>query len=417
VISSNRKADVEEQAKPHSNTIPWIAYVGPFQYPWGQAGSRRVYGVARSLIDAGYNVVVASGSREPSFVEAVLESSAGTVLSHIGLAELPQEGETRIQKIKKVLLTWGRRTASWLDAQIVRPSHVIVYGGSAQYMHNVGSWCRQHGVPLIVDVVEWYDPRQLQGGTFGPVHLSAKVALRYQYPRASGVIAISSLLEQYYGRRGCPTLRIPPTLDVLGLDLHRKPREDGKLQLSYCGTPGKKDLLGNILAGVERVDPDGDRIEFQVVGPTADEVVKMTGRRSLPQAVTVIGRRPQQEVSEIVKKCDFSVLLREPRRFTHAGFPTKFCESLSVGTPAIANLTGDLGAYLRDGREGIICSDHSADSFAVALRRALELDNSRLNAMRQAARSQAIEAFDFRSYSDPLRRLLAEQTSSDPRVH
>jgi hypothetical protein len=51
------------------------------------------------------------------------------------------------------------------------------------------------------------------------------------------------------------------------------------------------------------------------------------------------------------------------------------------------------------------------------LRRALELDNSRLNAMRQAARSQAIEAFDFRSYSDPLRRLLAEQTSSDPRVH
>ena len=36
----------------------WVAVVGPFLFPWGQPGSRRVCGIARSLADAGYRVIV-----------------------------------------------------------------------------------------------------------------------------------------------------------------------------------------------------------------------------------------------------------------------------------------------------------------------------------------------------------------------
>lgn len=389
-------------------TPPWIAYVGPFPYPWGQAGSRRVHGVARSIVDAGYDVVVASGSAEPPGVTRLLEGDAGGILSHIGLAELPQSHEGHVAKMKKVLLTWGRRTATWLEQQSEPPSHVIVYGGSAQYMHHVGGWCRRRDIPLIVDVVEWYNHRQLMGGLLGPVHISAKIALRFQYPRASGVIAISSLLEQRYANRGCSTLRIPPTLDVESSDTSQEPQRDGKLHLAYCGTPGKKDLLANLIAGVEQVDPNGDHLTFHVVGPSRSDVETMLQRSDLPPAVNVVGRRQQQEVAQIVKNCDFTVLLREPLLFAQAGFPTKFCESLSAGTPVIANLTSDLGTHLRDGREGLVCADHSTESLVAALTRALTLDASQKAKMREAARSQALEAFDFRRYSSLLKRFLAD---------
>jgi glycosyltransferase involved in cell wall biosynthesis len=39
-------------------------------------------------------------------------------------------------------------------------------------------------------------------------------------------------------------------------------------------------------------------------------------------------------------------LLRENRQYAHAGFSTKFVESLSCGIPVIANLTSDIGYYL-----------------------------------------------------------------------
>lgn len=385
---------------------PWIAYVGPIVFPWGQAASRRVYGVARSLMETGHNVVVASGESGPPDVTPVETDSVAASLAHIGLDELPRDGDDRIEKVRKVVLGWGGRTVAWLDSQPRKPSHVVLYGGGAQYMYRLKKWCRQHRVRLIVDVVEWYDPKQFTGGVLGPLHVSAKLALRHQYPRADGIIAISTLLESYYRDRGRRTVRIPPTLDVKSVESGTGSAPGGKLRLVYAGTPGKKDLLANIVTGAAMADPDGSRLELAVIGPAAAEVATLLGRAELPPAVHVLGKMPQHEVGAVLARSDFSVLLRERMRFADAGFPTKFVESLSRGTPAIANLTGDLKFHLTDGVEGIVCPDHSAAGFAEAVRRALTLAPERRREMRHHAREQAVRSFDYRQYVKPLRQFL-----------
>ena len=216
----------------------WIAYVGAFHFPEGQAGSRRVYGIARSLVNAGYNVTVGSGNSLPSTPELLYEDEHGS-LTHVGLGELTSKSAHLVQRTTYWLVALGSHTIDWLERQPTKPACVILYGLSTSFALRLLGWCRRHRVPLIFDVVEWYDSSHLPGGTFGPSNITAKTALRLLHPRGSGIIAISSYLEDYYRQRGCLTVRVPPTLDVMQVEARLTPATSKRpLTLAYTGIPG-----------------------------------------------------------------------------------------------------------------------------------------------------------------------------------
>ncbi len=382
----------------------WIAYVGPFSFPWGQAGSRRVCGISRSFADAGYDIVVCSGDSKPLTVTNLNEGEVLGSITYLGLREAPPEGISLSNKLLQLFILWGKKTVAWLEAQQTKPSHIVVYGGSAPYMFRLIPWCKRNNIPLIIDVVEWYDPSHMSGGFFGPFHISAKIAFYYYYPKCKNIIAISSYLENYFREKKCTVIRIPPILDVINhqLSFCNENKKESQLTLVYAGTPGKKDLLANVIHGISKIDPNGERVSLRVIGPSEVQVKKLIKSPNIPSFVKVFGKTPQSEVAEIVQQSDFSVLLREPLRFAEAGFPTKFAESMANGTPVIANLTSDLGKYLHDNIEGIVCQDHSISAFANALQKALLLTPKELIEMRTSARKQAKNSFDFRNYSDKL---------------
>jgi glycosyltransferase involved in cell wall biosynthesis len=286
----------------------------------------------------------------------------------------------------------------------------LVHGGQAQYMFHLQGWCRRNRVPLIVDVVDWYNGRYVRGGYFGPLHASMKLALHHYYPRCDGIIAISSYLEDHYRRTGKPVLRIPPTLDVknLTIDARQTDNDTSALSLVYAGTPGrnKKDLLTTIIEAVGRVEREGAELELRIYGPPVAQVRELLDGKPLPNAVRCRGRLPQPEVARALQEADFSVLIRRSERASNAGFSTKFCESLSNGTPVIANLTSDMGQYLRHNLEGLVCRDYTLAEVTEAIRSAAALSPVQRSLMRQAARSQALESFDYRGYAEPLGKFL-----------
>jgi glycosyltransferase involved in cell wall biosynthesis len=388
----------------------WIAYVGPFSFPWGQAGSRRIYGIARSLAEAGYKVIIGSGDSLPTVETDLGEGEKKGNVRYIGLGESPAKNASVVQKSFQVFWAWGVRTVAWLNSLPSKPSHVIAYGGSAQYMFRLLPWCQRNRIPLIADVVEWYNPRHMGGGIFGPFNISDKIALHFQYPKCDGVIAISSYLTKHFRSHGCPVVCIPPTLDVSRIPFHPNDQRGNKskLTLAYAGTPGKKDLLCNIIRGITKIDPRGEHVTLLVMGPSLEQVKQLLSGTNPPASVHVIGQVSQVDIPKFIQQADFSVLLREPLRFAQAGFPTKFVESLANGTPVIANITSDLGSYLHEGIEGLICRDHSADAFAETLRRAFLLTPAHRQEMRHAARRQAERSFDFRNYTEALSTFFGE---------
>ncbi|MEU8050211.1 MULTISPECIES: glycosyltransferase [Micromonospora] len=387
---------------------PWVAYIAPFPFPWGSAAARRVFGIAASLATGGHHVVVlTSQSGGPDLSRVDGPDGPGSI-STVGFGGTVPASAGMLRRAKRSLVA-DRALLRWLAAQPTPPSHVLLYGVGADRTARVRRWCRNHRVPLIADVVEWYDPWHLPGGPLGLSRLSNELVMRYHHPRCDGVIAISSYLENYYRRR-TRVIRVPPTLDVAALEVagRREGGDPAGLHLVYSGVPGRKDLIGRVIEAVDRVSQDGVDVVLNLCGPSADEVRRLLGGRAVPPSVRLRGSLSQQEIPAIIRQADFSVILRRDARYAHAGFPTKFCESLANGTPVITNLTSDLGSYLRDGQEGLVCRDDSVDALRLVLAAAARLDPARRGAMREAARRQARASFDYRNFTGPLSAFLDE---------
>jgi len=364
--------------------------------------------MTRTLSELGFQVIVCSGEREPVDLCNLGEGEVEGSIRYVGLEELPSKASSPLQKSVQIFAKWGAKTVEWLDRQAERPAYIFVYGGGAPYIFRILCWARKHRIPVIADVVEWYDPRQLTGGRFGPFNISMKLALRLLYPRCAGVVGISRLLEDYYRDRGVPVVRIPPTLDVFSLDLESSSRRDGPVRLIYAGTPGAKDLLKNVILAFENHEANDFNIELYILGPDVTEVVSLLEGREIPRNIKVIGRVGQAEVFEHIRQADFSVLLRESERFAHAGFPTKFVESMANGTPVIANLTGDLELYLQDAKDGLVCFDYSVAALIAVLSRLPSISRESLKEMRISARARAEQSFDFRQYVQDMNRFLTD---------
>lgn len=386
----------------------WVAYVGPFDFPWGSASARRVYGVVRSIVGTGRSVVVVS-SRSPDRPVRCLEKLPEGEILVAGVDERPHGG--RLRRGTSWLAGMGRRTSEWLNNCPTKPSHVIIYGGSLSYLLHVGRWAKVNQIPCVVDIVEWYDPAHLPGGRLGPVALGEALARRLR-GRTDGAIVISEFLRRYYGARVPVCVVVPPTIVKANDGQVETVPPAQPLRLVYAGTPGRKDLLGPVIGAVGDVDPNGDRIRFDILGPTEGVArALLPAGQGMPPSVRCHGAIPQSEVARRVTEAHFSVLLRPDTRTSHAGFPTKFVESVAAGVPVIANLTSDLGRYLGDGRNGLVVQGETRAEVGTTLARALELGPDELMAMRARARDTAA-LFDHQRYVNELGVLLTAVASS-----
>jgi glycosyltransferase involved in cell wall biosynthesis len=191
---------------------------------------------------------------------------------------------------------------------------------------------------------------------------------------------------------------------------HDPPRT---LQLVYAGVPGKKDLIGNAIRAIGLLGESDRDIHLTLIGPTAAEVRHLLGDDgvlldTLAKHVTCCGRKTHTETLALVAAADFSILLRPDKRFTRAGFSTKFVESLSLGVPVIANLTGDMGDYLTDGREGVVLDAATPEACCDGILRVLAMPREQWQAMRGKARDRAAMSFAYEGFSEALCRLVEQ---------
>ena len=70
-----------------------------------------------------------------------------------------------------------------------------------------------------------------------------------------------------------------------------------------------------------------------------------------------MGRIPHNDVITIVSNADYSILIRDNNLVNSAGFPTKFVESISCGTPVISNENSCISKYYNGNKNGVLVSD------------------------------------------------------------
>ncbi len=385
-----------------------VVYVGPFSFPNGGAAARRILGITKSLQALDYRVVIGSGqSPEDGPDNNCYEGVEVCSLNERTAEQYP----TLIKHLFYFLM--GKKTVNWLDSLPQKPHAVILYSGYSPYFLRLLPWCKRNKVPLIFDAVEWYDPPSLLKGIINPYYWNIELAMRWLSCKSDHIIAISKYLQSHYESKGCNTIRVTPTLDVSAVNARLDVTESSLITLGYTGSPGHKDLLDNVLAALLNVDADGQRIRLNIAGITPEQLLnypalKTRALQQLPTGIKCFGVVSQSQALSIIRDADFSVLLRPNKRYAKAGFPTKFVESLSVGTPVVANHTSDLADYLIDGETGIVCQNESVDSLKQGLSRILQLDITQYKEMRQQARNMAMRNFDVTVTKPDLKTMLSQ---------
>jgi glycosyltransferase involved in cell wall biosynthesis len=399
-----------------------IIYVGEFHFPNGDGAAARVGGIGKALRDAGYSVAFA-GLESVAMPEDIQANGSAC---RDGMYYYPAKNFDGCKFANwRTFFNYYLSGSSTIDRlrRIVtnRTRAIITYHGFSTMLLRLIKFCHRRKITLISDCTEWYDPHHVLWGAWGPFRWDSELRMHWIQPKIGSMIAISSYLERYYRGRGCRVVRVPPLVDLQASQwkpVPDLPREDGELHLMYAGTPGKKDLLANALQAVGMLRAQGFPIKVHLIGASREGLGQWmlhdpAFADALGDALIFYGRVPQQQVWEMLPNADFTILLREDKRYAHAGFPTKLVESLSAGVPIITNPTSDISEYVRDGQEGILLENHSPEAFAAGVRRIFQMPRSKWHEMRFNARQRAEECFDYRRYKAPLADFIEQACSQN----
>ena len=308
----------------------------------------------------------------------------------------------RINQLNKDIENFLEERSKTKSYDVILLSNVY-YDFSKVFM----KYSKKHGAKLVVNAVEWYEKNNAQfRGALGKInYIKNRIALKRIHVKMGNIIAISSLLDNYYKSRNCNTVTIPTIIDLKEYETVNSVQKDndGILHIAYAGDPGKKDYVVNAMYALELLsDEERKRIKLDFYGTTYEKLYANGLSREYIEkykdSIICHGRIPYEQVKEKIAEADFTVLLRPQMRYANAGFPTKVGESMACGTPVICNITSDLGKYVVDGVTGFVCENETKEACAGALKKALSLSNEQVMHMRVNVINAARMSFDYNVY-------------------
>ena len=368
-----------------------IVYIGEFDFSRKNASTKRVFNVCRALAvnDQVSLELVGYGNEKHAFVDDFKITNA-------------PRGSNKFTEMGNFI----KRGYDFINIlkDINKKDIVIYYGTSSIILLPLMRYCKNNGVKLIVDVVEWYDYGSLPLGKYGPFALNVHYAMTKLIMKADGIFAISNFLKDYFAEFNQNVILIPVLSDAnnaMANKLTAIQFDKDYLNLIYAGTPGKKDLILNMINPIEIMSQNNRKIKLHILGPSRSEM-ESKFKVSFSKNIVFHGKIPQNQVPLYLSAADFSILLRPNKRYANAGFSTKFVESLENGLPVLANLTSDLGLYLKEGYNGYIVETISDDLIIDKLNLMLALSKEDMVALRLNAKNSSKENFDYKKYSGRL---------------
>lgn len=380
-----------------------ILYIGGFELPDKNAAAQRVLANAPIFRELGYNVVLIGVTKEPLQQKGILQVK--------GFDYFCEEYPTS-------MLSWLRYLSDITVFKDVIKAYgdvkaIICYNFPSLLLWKIKSYCHGHGIKVIGDATEWYQP---SGNIIYRIVKTLDVSLRMRviHPRLDGLIPTSQYLYDFYKDNNHRLLLLPTLVDLgdekWKVDLGQN--DDSKVRLIYAGSTGiGKDELSKALDLLAKVKQSSDcKFDFslRIIGMTLDQYRKSFSVKDVPlelrDNVFFTGRIPHEEVIKEVAKADFFFFLRDVSILTSAGFPTKFSESISCGTPVITTKTSDLEKYVIEGANGYFIDLSNEPEAINKMIYILTLDKSKVGRMKSVCKQSRL--MDYRQYIAPAQAFL-----------
>ena len=372
-------------------------------FPYGAAWSSRARQFAKLLkfIDYDVHIIAAYSSEESTIPDKVYNYEGYTY-------QVIKKRAGKIDRLIKPYMAM-KQISEYLKSNKV---DAVLSTRCPDIFDNLYKLLDEREIPLYIEQCEWLDKKNFKLGKFDPYYIKLNRSIKHKFHKSTGIIAISTLLENHYINKGAKVIRIPTILDMQQTDYSLNASADEKIRLVFAGNiGGKKELMSPIFKAIDMLGPLSKRIELNIFGPSEKAIIENIDKDSdmlkrVSKSVKIHGRVHQLIVNQHLMKADFMIFIRPDRKSSNAGFPTKFAERLAAGTPVITNITSDIGKYLINGENGYIVKDTSEESVAEVLMEVMKLSKDEIERMKTRARDTAEKAFDYRNYADTLKYFL-----------
>lgn len=189
-----------------------------------------------------------------------------------------------------------------------------------------------------------------------------------------------------------------------GIDLEFYQREDGgspvldefddEFTISYVGTIGRAHGLAVVLEAAPKLDD----VKFVLVGDGAERE-ELEARATDLDNVVFTGRRPKEEVPDILRKSDVALVHLKPRQVFETVIPSKLLESMAAELPVILGVHGEAERILTEAEAGIVIEPGDSDDLATAARR-LQSNPDERQELAVSGREYVVEHFNWETISD-----------------
>lgn len=372
-------------------------------FPNGDAGAVRQAAMCKAFHKIGYIPFVYGMGPSTDFKIKTFDN-----IEYISL----RSGKT--SKISKIIerITFANRAVKDINNRFERIDAVLVIDVYPWAFSKIEKIAKKKNAHLIHDSVEWYSKEEFRLGIFDFQYLCKEYTNRIGINKQWRVIAISKYLYSHFRKNKNRVVRIPVIMDsneyIPNYNLNAN-----KVRFIYAGSPGKKDYLYNILCGFAKLDNNSlSFIEIHIAGITEEQLNKDCAVpraiiEKLRHSLRIHGRVSRSEAIKLVSESNYSLLFRDSSlRYAKAGFPTKVVESLMLGTPPLCNYSSDLQCYLKDGVNAIIAKDHSIESIARSIKKAISMEKTSIEKMRREARKTGELFFDYRNYLNCMKKMI-----------
>ncbi len=368
-------------------------------FPFGSAYSSRMLNFARLFRKLGFECfVLADFTKESEYLEG-WQDIEGIKYKIIG----NQTFRYRYLSKYKILM---QNIIGILDD--CEDTYIFLNGDDPKQYSYIKRLCIKRKIKTIFESCEWYDVSGYTLGYFDPRYISFQRFMKRKYISEQRVIAISSFLDEHFAKnKASKVVCIPTILDVDNIP-YKADTNNKKIVISFVGSiGGNKEVFSNFLVALSKMPHDS--VEFRVYGVSRNKFAKIIADRALVRLIEkrtiCYGYIKQETIFQAYMESDFTIIFRPNRRSSHAGFPTKLAESMSCGTPVIANNTGDIEKFIFNGQNGYIV-DNDSDAIFHLLSSIYNSDDISRNNMRKKARETAEEAFDYKKYLDKVKSVL-----------
>jgi len=293
------------------------------------------------------------------------------------------------------------------------PDAVVAYNYPSVALNKLRKFCKGNHIKLYADCTEWY---QGQGNILARTvkNLDTNFRMKYVQPKLNGVIVISKFLFDYYKAKETNLILLPPLVDT-EMEKWRPPSKEEyaeELQLVYAGSPGmgSKDKLDKVINALSIIRKQWPELlfKFTVIGLTRNQFLTSFNIKTLSKEdenhFNFLGHLSHLESIKEIQKANFQIFIREENLVNTAGFPTKFVEAITSGTPVLTNLSSNIGDYLIDGVNGFILDLSSENKFVMSLKNAFSQSKEKLNTLKRNCREN--NPFEYRKYIAEVKNFL-----------